>query len=757
MNKRVQIPQNVVKQYEWILKTYESQGVSLADGFQKDGIQNAAGARKVDNWKNWTCSMRIVKNTKGQFLIIEDSGTHGLNGQNLPVAEIQKRTDAEETFSTEMRLARFSSMYNSGGNQMGGGLFGVGKSIYSVASDNYEYYFDSLRDDGIYIANSNFRGSLLPQAYENTKAKKYILDETGFSPLVKTGTRIIIKTPKKELVEAIETKGIILPIQQTWWRIIERMDNSSAIIINGQKVELPKFPLAKNSYKLPNVDNYKTDYRVKNMGVYILENENEDWNGFYYYRKGMRIGQISLSDVPKNLQNKIWGYIEVDQLWEDELAKIEDSIHYGIQKNKKISIPYVNLKNYVNEKFRNLMLEWGYIKDRENEDKKLKEELQKIAEEVQDLFESLKFDDLGKGPKKPDYDIRWRDIMYPIKNSEQVTTGDIIKFGFRIKNGYASKKAFKYSIKTINCFDESVVSIIEQDSAQIDSQKNQDFHYSLNIDSTTAARLQKNIIELRVSVAGSKEKVSWLPFYYDINEPEGKKEILLTLHNCIFPLEGSLRVNPNEQLNEVIYKIDNRKNEELKYKLNISVHNAVDGATKIFDVTSVDGKIAPFETDEIIIGVVKFEKSILDKYIPQGLTELRARLICAEDCSEYQKGDKITTFIQKVYYNCDEKSGKADSFDVQTVKEADQKWRSKLNSRIIYLNVAHPAYLYFEDNAEMQRAYLKEQVLKQYTLLYLKEGKYTMFAKDFEELDIATANDRIMERIEQIYYDSLKV
>ena len=48
------------------------------------------------------------------------------------------------------RLSRFTSMFNSGGNTTGGGLFGAGKSVYSVASKTYTYYFDSLREDGIW-------------------------------------------------------------------------------------------------------------------------------------------------------------------------------------------------------------------------------------------------------------------------------------------------------------------------------------------------------------------------------------------------------------------------------------------------------------------------------------------------------------------------------------------------------------------------------------------------------------------------------
>jgi hypothetical protein len=219
-------------------------------------------------------------------------------------------------------------------------------------------------------------------------------------------------------------------------------------------------------------------------------------------------------------------------------------------------------------------------------------------------------------------------------------------------------------------------------------------------------------------------------------------------------------VNTNESIKDVIYKVDNRRNEALKFRLNVSVHNATDPSMpKIFDVSSTDGQVSSFEDEEIKVNDIQFDKDMMDKYMEQGLLELRARLVCLEDCSEYQKGDKITSFKQRVYYNCDEKSGKNDSFNIKTVDAFDKFQRSYLeigSLRTIYINSAHPAYLSVKDNTDLQRTYLKEQVLKQYTLLYLNERKFKMFDDKLEDLDLITMNDRIMDKIEQVYFESLK-
>ena len=184
------IPQNYKNNVEWILGAYTDAGITFPNGFQKDAIQNAVGARKTNKWKNWRCDISLVKNEKGQYIIVEDSGTVGLTGKIIPISEIDKLMAQGSVLGPVERLSRFTSMFNSGGNTTGGGLFGAGKSVYSVASQSYTYYYDSLREDGAYVANVNRCGQVLSESLINDDAKKFIKDETGLSEKKSTGTRI---------------------------------------------------------------------------------------------------------------------------------------------------------------------------------------------------------------------------------------------------------------------------------------------------------------------------------------------------------------------------------------------------------------------------------------------------------------------------------------------------------------------------------------------------------------------------------------
>lgn len=766
MNKMTAIPQNYKNNVEWILGAYEDAGVTFPNGFQKDAIQNAVGARKTNKWKNWSCNISVCKTDKGEFVIVEDSGTMGLTGENIPAEEINKLMALGKTLDSTQRLARFTSMFNSGGNTTGGGLFGAGKSVYSVASDTYTYYFDSLREDGLYVANMNKCGQVHSLAFENENAKKFIFENTGLKEKKTIGTRIIIEAPRKVLVDSILDESIISFIQESWWRIIQRLDTSAAISVNGKAVEVPSEIFnANHSFELEKPQVYLDGYRVKHFGFYVFDKDENIWQGISYYRKGMKIGEVDLKDIPDKLRNKFWGYIEVDEEWEEGLSEIEDRVHFGVSKGSKKSKTYQNLKSFCNQMVQSLLVNWGYIKNKEYEDKKLKESLSKIAEELQNLFDKLGYEDLGTGPKKPDFDVRWQDIKYPVKDSEQVTSGDEINFSMRVTSSYTVDKKFVYSLYILNPNSGEIISHIAKDEITIKPGDIFKKGFSHIVKPNNSTQYSENRIILSVKAIGSgKEKKKELPYFYDINKPDNTRDLVsLSLHECTFPVEGSRRVNFDDSITNVCYRIENKRNYTLNYKLNISIHNVMDNASKIADVGSFSGILNPFE--EIFtpyIDHITFTRNIYEKYLNEGIIQLRARLIANEDDEQFEKGDKITSYNLNIYLNMDDKNGQNDAFEVQSIDAPyyyKRAWNQPGANRTIYLNIGHAAYHNMEAYPDLQMAYLREQMLKQYVLLYLSEGRYDMFGdidNNFSNLEPQEAAEQVLEKIEKIYYKSLE-
>ena len=759
------IPQNYKNSVDWILKAYSDAGISFSNGFQKDAIQNAVGARKTDRWNNWCCDISVTKCNGKQYVVIEDSGTVGLTGKNISSDEINEIIIRGEKLSSKERLSRFTSMHNSGGNETGGGLYGVGKSVYSVASETYTYFFDSLREDRLYVANANRQGQVHSKAYENNDAKEFILRETGFGEKTTVGTRIIIDSPKQELVDAINSGSIIKNIQETWWRIIKRFDGDSKISVNGKSIDLPdNIETALKKWDLTGTDLWADGYKVKHFGLYIYETESP-WKGISYYRKGMKIGNIEIKNLPKSIEDKFWGYIEVDTKWEEELSEIEDNIHFGVSKGKKNKLSYLNLKNYCNETFRKCLIEWGYIKDKENEDKKLQEELKQIAGDIQDLFDRLGFEDLGTGPKKPDFDVRWQNIQYPVSDSLKVTTGDVIKFSIRIKSLYITEKKFDYKLYILDPQTGETLSKIKQESIKIQPGKLATYDFEHNINDKNSKQYAENRIVLEVTIPGSgKLKKKELQYFYDIDRPDNSRDtVTLSLHECNFPRANSRRVNFGESIKDVCYYIENKRNQNLNYKLNISIHNA-DTASKdkIIDIDSITGIIEPFGQIVTPKININFEQSFYQQYITSGVLELRARLIANEDDEIYEKGDKITKYEYKIYLNCDEKNGKTDSFDIKSVRAPEnykRSWCEPGRDRSITINVGHAAYLRNEEDHDRQLEYMREQMLKQYVILYLKEGRFDMFKdnnSEWKNMEPQDAAEQVIEKIERVYYESLQ-
>ena len=336
----------------------------------------------------------------------------------------------------------------------------------------------------------------------------------------------------------------------------------------------------------------------------------------------------------------------------------------------------------------------------------------------------------------------------------------------RIKSSFSVERTFEYELYIKSMTTGERLARISKDRITVDANSFEKIDFIHTVTKENSEQYAENRIILSVKLVGSKKKIDKeLIYFYDIDPPARQREIVsLCLHECVFPREKSRRVNTDEALKNVCYRIENKRNCTLNYKLKVSIHNASDkSCPKICDVASLTGILKPF--DDVItpyIDDIVFTKNIFEQYLDSGTLELRAKLIANEDDEEFEKGDKITYFNYKVFFNCDEKNGKNDAFNIKSVEEPNnfrRSWCLAGINREIYFNLGHAAFLKFKDAPDVQHEYLKEQMLKQYVLLYMKESKFDMFnmqGENFEDLSPQDAVEQVMEKIENIYAEALK-
>ena len=372
------------------------------------------------------------------------------------------------------------------------------------------------------------------------------------------------------------------------------------------------------------------------------------------------------------------------------------------------------------------------------------------------------FEDLGKGPRKPDYMLRWKNIKYPHEGSATVLTGDSITAGFQVTSDYLTERKFNYTVDIISKRDGRIISSIMDDSVKIAPGTSFERAIIYEVTPLTAERYEENRIVLTVKVSGStKEKRKELPFFYDTEkEDRSRREVILTLHSMEKPREDSYRVDFGDKISKLTYMIQNKRSHPLFFSLNISLHKCEEKTSPMIkEIARVSGSATPYE--EVLmteIPDILFLEEELSPYLDSGAMEIRARLVATEDSDEYEKGDKITQYFQKIYLNKDEKSGKEGAFEPMTQNDPDNYRRSwcKAGNRQIIINSGHPAYKASQSNDEDWKSYMKQEMLRQYVLLYLEEGRYEMFGNgsDITEMDPIDASRCIMDKIEEVYQNS---
>ena len=736
-------PTNYLSHVKFIIKMYERDGVLLPHAFQKDAIQNAAGARSnPSKWSGWKCVIKLFENEKGRFLIVEDFGTTGLTGPNLTIEQISEMCANDEDFPEDYRLARLSCRNVSGDLKAGAGLFGVGKTLYSAASNTKicKYYFESIIDTGEYRANINDKNMLRAEgAFVDDEGRSFIKEETGLEPIDHIGTRFIIVDPKQEIIDAINSGQMEKDAAETWWRIIPYLNEDEGIFINGKRVEVPEQYSEENIYagqgrKAEKHNELVDGLCTKRYGLFICKELDPQLRGFYFYRRGMKIGKIEMQDVPKEIEDRFYGFIELQSDYEDELANIESGTHYDVDGTKKNSKIYSAMRDFVREFFKECLISWGYIKVKENENKRLYQMAKEIQSQVQNLFKQNGFEEIGKGDIKKQYHAGFLNVLYPNPEEERtVHTNDKLKFKYYIKNHTIIENQFnvrivvKSSARTVEVYSKKIT--VEGSDKFVSEE------ISLDINELIAERYADNDVVLSVEPSiGKRNDNKHIYFYYDIEtkkNPEHDFELIMSSRTM--PRQNDKRVNTGEVISDIRYTITNNTNSQTKILLTVNALNCESGNSLIEKIVRDEYVVDACSELETNAFDIVFKSDVYEDKLSKGKIQIRARAVVAENSGIYAKGDVAGEFNYFVFFNKNQKSGIEDSFEPSIVRDPDDKrcsWiEGKQGSRKIIINAGHPEFDLLPDE-RTREMYIARLMIKEFAYLYLREGKFSVILED---------------------------
>lgn len=748
------------------VRDYSTQpACGLIHGFQKDAIQNGWGHRTSNT--NWKMVFRYVENDYGKFFIVEDIGNTGLIGKNYNTDEIEDLQSQGKLGANE-KLARFSSLYNSGGNEQGAGLYGLGKVMYQAVSEDYLEYFDSNTTEGKYVANYVDVDDTNFVAYEGQEAINFIKSKTGLDKKETKGTRIIIVNPIDELISALRSGELINDINETWWRIIQKY-NATIELYEGDNLlytaDVPDvykkyYSDDEHSYIWHNL-NIEPGYRIKNFGffytdeddelnlpLYSLDEENHLLGNISYYRKNMKIGNIveldSLNLDPK-YKNKISGFLEVDSEWEEKLENNEDTTHYKVaNKNKK---EFQKMKQALNRylveflEMKGLKKKTKYVDPNKN--------LKELANDLTDFLKDCNLDlDLStsqnQGGIKP-LQVKC-DKEYPNPDLRTLEFGQTMKFEYTIlKNVIDSNFTVDIIFTDENGNDKTY------SSEDIIINSNEFKSETIEIPYNAFFDKNRNLVKVLVTSKDNiKTKCSCtFPVFVGKDEKSDPEDIIFKLNNIVLPNPETKRINYNEKIDKIELKIVNNLNKNLVFGVSGFIQDINDRNNTI-DIIYRNNEINLEKNEETIITIndVIFGDKFLNK---KGPMKIKFKLSHIEGL-EMHKGEELKEVFITVLYEDDLPNDSANLFDINTHDLNDKKIKSKLEHNgdmyNLIFNTDYIMYKYVPEdkNDPFYKEYYLGEMLKTLLLIKFQNGDYSFIGCDEESIK-ALSVDELTVRI----------
>lgn len=450
-NRERGLEQNVGDLYK-----QDSDNRPLLHWIQKEAIQNSVDEIKAKDKFAIYFELKEHKNSEGEldrYLIIRDVGTSGMTGQGIP-KEIEDDSDKTAEFllrDQNERWGRFESLYHEKEHYLAKlGNKGRGKLVFIYASVDREIFFDSLREDNTYkFGGLRFKTNkrIISDLGENSvrELKNYL---PFLEPLTGVGTRIIIKTPKPEIIENFSE--IEEYIKETWWELLANgvrifykglTDNTFKQVKSDPIFDFDSIP-EENKIEKTNMKFGKhNEYKFEKLVIVLSDKKLDDYiQGISIQRKGMKITCYKPNVLlPQEISEKIYGYVkfteETEKKFVEGKEKIESVTHYTY--NYRLNLGKA-INKLLDDKVREFAEEKGLLDTKEAKTSKKELAIIKNTEEkINKLFKKLGITGEGSGESTNNVDHENRSLISVIKEpqlKEEYDVNEILYFTAKIIN-----------------------------------------------------------------------------------------------------------------------------------------------------------------------------------------------------------------------------------------------------------------------------------------------------------------------------------
>ena len=215
---------------------------------------------------------------------------------------------------------------------------------------------------------------------------------------------------------------------------------------------LPK--VSRNKWRVSYVQNTNIEvgdakYKVKHLHVLVPPQGHglrEEQLGIFLHRRGMQVGRLQIPGIPDEVRDRLFGYVQVDEAFEDVLAASENTTHYGFSHTKRPE--FKALRKWVQDNVSSFMDSIGYG-PKTDPNSRARESAEEAQAALSGILKDLGVPSLGTGrdSRRPVL-ISIENLVFP-RGENKVETRDILAgFLFRVRNQTPEPKDVVVEVST---------------------------------------------------------------------------------------------------------------------------------------------------------------------------------------------------------------------------------------------------------------------------------------------------------------------